>query len=41
MLTIKQLSKSIQHQPILKDITLDLTEGYLMICGKSGSGSLL
>lgn len=38
MLTIKQLSKSIQHQPILKDITLDLTEGYLMICGKSGSG---
>lgn len=38
MLTIKQLSKSIQHQPILKDITLDLTECHLMICGKSGSG---
>ena len=38
MLTIKQLSKSIQHQPILKDITLDLTEGHLLICGKSGSG---
>lgn len=38
MLTIKQLSKIIQHQPILKDITLDLTEGHLLICGKSGSG---
>ena len=38
MLTIKQLSKSIQHQPILKDITLDLTEGHLLIYGKSGSG---
>lgn len=38
MLTIKQLSKIIQHQPILKDITLDLTEDHLLICGKSGSG---
>lgn len=38
MLTIKQLSKIIQHQPILKVITLDLTEGHLLICGKSGSG---
>lgn len=41
MLTIKQLSKSIQQQPILKDITLDLTEDHLLICGKVVAGSLL